>query len=243
MLNNIMTAGGAPISGYTAKYTTADVQKFLQEKVDVLVENMRKRGYTINKAGDTRNYKGPNIRIALESYKTERSIFAPFALILPRDVLIQNRQGNKNAMVEIISPKKDGRSVNLLPPFANFLKLYGFHPEDVSATFKNEQWRRKNYISAEDGRRFMRYSNPTLMKVNDAQKIVVYIDPLKVFPEMIVTPEELQAGKTDEPVNVLYTESRGVGDVLYIVERYTPDEEKKPGRNRNKSVTAQMMRR
>lgn len=179
-------AGVAPSeSGLPFSITTDDVEKYLQSKVDVVCNRISK---------DTNEKLSVDIKL----YTTEAGKkFLPFVVILPLDVL-KSKGKKKNNEPDIFNPKDDDRSANMRDEIATLFGAYAFNKDDQKAFFSDD-WRRRCGVLRETSSSLasLRTAKVTTLDNNKMHVVVFMIDPLRVFHDMLIMPNDKRQFRVD----------------------------------------------
>lgn len=154
--------------------STKDVENYLQQKLNVVVGDMRKKG----------EYRGDDINVKLITMEVGND-FVPFAIILPPSIL-KERQKTRNNELGIFAPKQFDITRAIYNPIGQFLKAFAYNKED-SRAFISQEWRRRSGVSGQKAGMLKKYSNPVIDNYNNGkmETITMFIDPVRVFYDML----------------------------------------------------------
>jgi len=170
--------------------STYDVKKYLQRKVDVIVKAMQSSGENIRP-----------MKIHLFSTCLSKK-FAPFTILLDPNAAenfeipyrVEDIQDGEQIFYE--GARRDSRRSEkaiLKPEFEKFIEAFGYSEDDIQ-DLKNERVKRELGINNMKIKTMYDFAKPkfyTLKGVDDARltRIVVLLDPIKVFHNMLEDPE------------------------------------------------------
>ena len=155
--------------------TTTDVEQYLQRKLNVVVNGMRKEG----------NYTGEDMEIRVITVEMGTK-FIPFTVLLPMNVLKERRKRPKEEL-SIFNPKDSDNTVVMHDPIARMLASYTFDKADGEAFFSSD-WRRARGVSNSASSTLKHNRLPRVQKLNNGsmERVTVLIDPIRVFHDMLV---------------------------------------------------------
>lgn len=198
-------------NGLPFTITTTDVENYLQRKMNIINSSMAQAG----------NPKNIDVRV----YTTEAGTkFVPFVVILPLDVL-QNNKNKRNDEPDIFNPKSEDKSANLLEPYYNLLKSYVYNKDDENAFFA-EDWRRARGVSRDTSPslKMMRTPKVTSMDGGRVQVVSVMIDPLRIFHDMLIMTDD---NRRDFKIEISGWQKIRTGEFRYDVKRMMYSKNKK----------------
>jgi hypothetical protein len=158
--------------------TTADVEQYLQRKLNVVVNGMRQ-----NKL-----YDGDDIEVKVITVEMG-SKFIPFTVVLPMDVL-KNKDKSRFIRKDepsIFNPKQSDATVIIHEPIMKMFSSYVFDKADGEA-FYSADWRRARGVSTTTSAVLKRNRLPRIQKLNNGtmEKVTFLIDPIRVFHDMLM---------------------------------------------------------
>lgn len=169
--------------------TTTNVESYLQEKVNVIVNRMAK---------DNQDY--PIKSIDVRVYTTEAGkCFLPFIVVLPTEVLNGKRSKNNNVDAIFNQSSEDG-SANMRPEFYNFFKSYVYTKDDEAAFFSDD-WRRARRVDRATSALLKQYRTPKVSNMDNGkiQVVTLMLDPLRIFHDMLTMPNDNRTFKVEIP--------------------------------------------
>jgi hypothetical protein len=156
--------------------TTADVEEYLQRKLNVVVNGMRKDS----------NYTGEDIEVKVITVEMG-SKFIPFTVVLPMSVLTNKRKRQPKEELSIFNPKDSDATVTIYEPIMRMFSSYTFDKADGEAFFSSD-WRRARGVSTTTSAVLKRNRVPRVQKLNNGtmERVTFLIDPIRVFHDMLV---------------------------------------------------------
>lgn len=165
---------------------TSDVEKYLQNKVDAVV----------NKIG------GDEVTISVYSTEVGKA-FIPFMVVLPTSVMKNGKKQAQNKSIPRIflsgGDEDNGEvSANMRDEFYQIFSPYVYSKVDESAFF-SEDWRRARKVNRDTSPVLKRYRTPRISRINQGKEPVVMlmIDPLRIFHDMLTIPDDNRAFKPE----------------------------------------------
>lgn len=197
--------------------TTDKAQEFLQKKFNFVVKMMNEK---INKENRENGDNIPiqeAVTVTLNSTKCGESVFAPFTILLPLNVLSKKRQKQVDGELEMFNPDSTTPKAALKPNFWDLLSCYMYNDSDVSSFFSNEFRRtfRISYNVAEAIKGNRRPNIQTFGKDKRYQYVTCIIDPIRVFHDMLTSKDD----KTAFGVFITDSKTISAGHVEYTVVR------------------------
>lgn len=187
--NEILTRAGIMPDEKELPYTisTSDVEKYLQKKVNTLVERMnRDKGSNLNK-------------IDVNVYTTEAGRnFLPFIIVLPLDVLDRKEKNKRNNTPSIFNTKDSDGTSRMLPEFFKLFSSYTYNKDDETAFF-SEDWRRARGVSRQTSPILKSMRTPKISNLENGKlKTVCFmLDPLRVFHDMLTRTDDNRSFKIE----------------------------------------------
>jgi len=241
---NYQTKAGLSPSQNTLTYriSTSDVEKFLQDKMNIVVQKMRDEGYQVyttkSDQPEIRKYNGPNIDVNLIGINMS-SVFVPFTVILPMDVIVERKKKKKEEL-SIFDPKGSDGTLNLYLPIARLLAAYSYNKEDTKAFFSPD-WRRARKIPNSVTPTLKYNATPKVQRVNQGKDEVVtlMLDPIRMFHDML----KMEDNRADFHVEIVDIQRQREGEFLFTVDRVLNKKKKngKGGRGLVADITRKMM--
>lgn len=170
------------------KLTTDDVYKFLDERLGILLEKLRTTG-KYNLPDSLSDFKVISIKAGKK--------YAPLILFLPTSLSEKEaRKGKKNSnddsVPEIYKVNENDGTQKMIYEFYQFFKMFMYTREDIDS-FKSSQVRSTLGISNSLVPVLKQLSTPTIQPfggkrgdVKSTNAILLMIDPIRVFHEMLV---------------------------------------------------------
>lgn len=185
-------------------FSTDDVQSYLQKKFNNVTDVMKKNG--INQ-GD--------VNILVTTLRCSKK-FMPFLLVLPLNTL-EGKQNRHDNELDIFNPDSSERSEKLKQPFYNLVGAYTYNKKDGDAFFSPE-WRRALGISVKISHMLKSTRTPKIQKVNKGknQYVVVLIDPIRIFHDML---ENVEDATEKFKVQIDHVEQIKAGNYRYEIKR------------------------
>ena len=244
MSNNFQTKAGLNPSQNTLTYkiSTSDAEKFLQDKMNIVVQKMRDDGYQVytskSDQPEIRKYNGPNIDVNLIGISMS-SAFIPLACILPMDVIAERKKKKKEEL-SIFDPKGSDGTLNLYLPIARLLAAYSYNKEDTKAFFSPD-WRRVRKISNSVAPTLKYNATPKVQRINGGKDEVVslMIDPVRLFHDML----KMEDNHADFHVEIVDSQRQREGEFIFTVNRVLNKKNKKGkgGKGLVADITRKMM--
>ena len=155
--------------------TTADVEQYMQRKLNVVVNGMRQNGL----------YNGEDIEVKVITVEMG-SKFIPFTVVLPMNVLKDKRRHPKDEL-SIFNPKDSDATVTIYEPIMKMFASYVFDKADGEAFFSAD-WRRARGVSTTTSAVLKRNRLPRIQKLNNGtmERVTFLIDPIRVFHDMLM---------------------------------------------------------
>lgn len=171
--------------------TTQEVQKYLQNKINVVLNQ------TIPELQG-------KVNVGVITIEAGRK-FLPFVVLLPKTVLDERVESINGKIPGIYQGEDVERNSSIRKPIAAVLDAYRFNKYDVKAFFSDD-WRRRAGISRSTSSILKRLATPRLQKVgeNDDEVVIeVLLDPLRIFHDMLKfnNPEGKDNGRKDPRLN------------------------------------------
>ena len=179
--NELVTRAGLNPNETELPYsiTTTMVEKYLQNKIDVVMNRSANNG-------------GQSEKIELRLYTTEAGkAFLPFVVVLPMEALEDRKKKNKKPMPSIFDTKDTDGSANLKPELYKLLSAYTYNKEDETAFFSDD-WRRARRVNRETSPVLKNLRTPKVTSMENGKLRVVsfMIDPIRVFHDMLIIPTD-----------------------------------------------------
>ena len=154
--------------------TTADVEQYLQRKLNVVVNGMRQNN----------QYSGDDIDVKVVTMEMG-SKFIPFTVVLPMSVLKDKKRQPKNEL-SVFNPKDSDATVPIYDPIAKMFSSYTFDKADGDAFF-SQDWRRARGVSTNNSAVLKSNRLPKIRRFNhgNMEKVIFLIDPIRVFHDML----------------------------------------------------------
>ena len=183
------------------KFTTKMVEENLQKKFAMIKEVCEKEGR-----------KFPYIKVALHSHKLGKN-FVPFILVLPESCLEEKNDTNNYNI--IFSSDRDNSAVRFKQPVFDLLKAITYNKNDKK-TFDSPVWRRQSGIVRGQDKLLSRLSSPIVEYIGNSRKVLVLVDPIRIFHNMLVSPEH---EKQEFDVDIRRCEEIESGNHIFTVAR------------------------
>lgn len=192
--------------------TTSDVEKYLQTKVDTILE-------TMHRDGKRRDLNHIDVRV----YTTEAgSRFVPFIVVLPLDVLEGNKRAS-NSEPSIFNPKSDDRTATMINEFYHLFAGYIFNRDDEKCLFSDEHWRRERGVSRQTSDMLKSMRRPKVSTLgprdNRVQAVMFLIDPIRIFHDMLI----ISSRSSEFRINITGWKKIKNGEFDYVVKRTEND--------------------
>lgn len=186
--------------------TTAECEKFIQEKFNSMVTAMR--------GGGSKDV--PDIQVTLLTVRGSDKFF-PFVVLLPLDVLASSR---KNAQeLSIFNPHDEDGVQKLKNEFYAILSPFMYNKADRNG-FNSGEWKRALNVSNRVAGSLHLMSTPRIQKVggrdSGTEVVMLLLDPLRVMHDMLV---DLNNKNERFHVNVKNVELVQKGNYMYQIER------------------------
>ena len=184
-------------NGVPYSITTNQVEKYLQQRVDVV----------------TSSAKIDNVEIKV--YTTEPGkYFCPFVVVLPTTVLMNPNQSSEDDEPSIFTPNKSSKKLRLKPELYHLFKLYIYNEDDEKAFFSND-WKNRTGVRSDASAALKRLRVPALNRDGDTQVVMFLLDPLKVFHDMLKYKDDNRQYK----ISIETLKKVRTGEFVYGVER------------------------
>ena len=197
------------------KITTDDVERYMQHKLNIVVNGMRRKGL----------YNAEDIEIRVISIIVG-SRCIPFSVVLPMDVLKKERH-YRDPKMEIFHPNQDDIndvSTDIYEPVLKLFNHYMFDNHDIQ-WFHDIDWRRKYGVTSGAAVVLKKNSYPQIKLLNDGkmEKVAFIIDPIRVFRDML----KIKSDKTPFWIKIDDIEKNNTGIYSYYIRRTTSDSKSK----------------
>ena len=217
-----MASGGKPIKTRAGlqpsnenelpySVSTSDVQKYLQEKFDVVMTGLGE---------DT---------VQIRVYTTEAGReFFPFVIVMPMEVCAKKSKSDER-FTGVFDNLEDSGTTKLLQPVYNLVKSLGYTKDDAAAFFSDD-WRRKGGVSRQTSAvlKSLRTPKATNLGGNRVKVIPVLLDPIKVFYDMLKSEDD----KRDYHIDINKCIKVRDGEYVYKITRVLNGKGRK-GKNRD----------
>lgn len=205
--------------------TTYDVKKYLQSKVDVLISIMNQE-----RKKDPNKTTIPPMRIHLFSTPISKK-FAPFTILLAPTVAenfeIPYEEDIRESGEEIfLTPQKaytgHKQKALLYPEFQKFVEVYGYTKGDIESLRTDYLKKELSITHAKIDKMYMfvdpRFNTLEGGAVNslDVTRVVVLLDPIKVFHDMLSNPDE---PKEEFEIQITLGDKKNENEFVYHIRR------------------------
>ena len=186
--------------------TTAQVEQYLQKKVDVLCSRDKSLPQNVD------------VRV----YTTEAgSKFIPFVVVLPTSVLVnkQNKQNNSHIDSIFNINERSSKVEDLLKPFKSLFSAYTYNGDDMKA-FSSNDWRRARGVTRTTSETIKGMVFPRVFGFRGeggrkTQVVTFMLDPLRVFHDML----KMNDDPRDFSVDIEKWQKIKTGEFRYIMNR------------------------
>ena len=167
--------------------TTSQVEKYLQDKIDVVLNRVAKQNGT----------EKENIEVRVYTTEAGKS-FLPFVVILPMEVLENKHQKRKKNVPSIFNTTESDGSANMRPELYKLFSSFTYNKDDEQAFFSDD-WRRARHVNRETSPvlKGLRTPKVTSMDNRRLQVVSFMIDPLRVFHNMLEIEGDTRTFKVD----------------------------------------------
>jgi len=184
-------------SGVPFSITTNQVEKYIQQRVDVVCKSAN----------------AENVEIKI--YTTEPGkYFCPFIVGLPISVLINQNQSSEDDEPSIFTPNKSNKKIKIRPELYHLFKLYTYNEDDEKQFYAND-WKNRTGLRSDASAALARLRVPTITKSEGVKIIMFLLDPLKVFHDMLQYKDDKRPYK----ITVKSLKKIKTGEYIYGVER------------------------
>lgn len=155
---------------------TSDAEKFLQRKVDQIVEMMKKNGK-----------EQLPVDVKLVTTRCSKK-FMPFVLVLSTTALKSNGGKKKNHReLDMFNPESSDSIAKLKDEFYQLVGAYMYNKNDEHAFFSNE-WRRGMQVTLKTAHFLKANRTPKIQSWNKGRDeyIMCILDPARLFHDMLV---------------------------------------------------------
>ena len=170
--------------------STKDVQNYIQERIDVIVAALR------NKNPKYADLKDIQIRVAGAQASDK---FVPLMIILPPEALEAEATSNDEVPYIFLERDEDGQ-LTLIPAIEKLFKCWAYTKEDKKA-FENPRYQRAININRKMAADIINFTTPRYRQRKDGDEkteiIMFFIDPIKIFHEMLTEENETKSFKID----------------------------------------------
>lgn len=184
-------------NGVPFSITTQQVEKYLQQRVDVVT-------------------KSANIdSVEIKVYTTEPGkYFCPFVVVLPTSVLQNQNQSSEDDEPSIFTPNKSSKRIRLKPEIYHLFKLYIYNEDDEKAFFSND-WKNRTGVRSDASAALKQIRVPSLQKSEGTEVIMFLLDPLKIFHDMLKYKDDNRQYR----ITIKTLKKIRTGEFVYGVER------------------------
>lgn len=184
--------------------TTADVESYLNKKMDVICDQMSKKNGTDKE------------EIDVHVYTTEAGKdFLPFVVVLPMGVLKSKKQKNQNT-ASIFTPQDSDNACSMKDEYYNVFKPFIYNKDDEQAFFSDE-WRRRVRVNRETSPvlKSLRTAKVQRMNGGNTSVVIFMIDPLRVFHDML----KIDGDNRDFHIEIGNLQKINTGNYKYFMKR------------------------
>lgn len=184
--------------------TTADVESYLNKKMDVICDQIAKKNGTDKE------------EIDVHVYTTEAGKdFLPFVVVLPMDVLKSKKQKNQNT-ASIFTPQDSDNACSMKDEYYNVFKPFIYNKDDEQAFFSDE-WRRRVRVNRETSPvlKSLRTAKVQRMNGGNTSVVIFMIDPLRVFHDML----KIDGDNRDFHIEIGNLQKINTGNYKYFMKR------------------------
>ena len=198
--------------------STSQVEDYIQRKLNVVVNGMRRNGL----------YKGNDIDVRVITVEMG-SKFVPFTVVLPMSVLKERKNRQKDEL-DIFNPKDRDETANLYDPIMRMFSSYLYNKEDGEA-FYSPDWRRERGVSTTTSAVLKRNRLPKVQKLNNGsmEAITFLIDPIRVFYDMLI----MENNTSNFHIEIRNWQKIRSGEFKYEVKRVINKKKGKKGNGSN----------
>ena len=192
--------------------TTSEVEDYLQKKVNVVIDQMRKN----------QQYAGADVEVNVVTMEMGNNFF-PFMVVLPMSVIKGNKKRNKSEL-SIFNPKDEDGTVKIIDPIIRMFSSYTFDDADGRA-FSSCDWRRARGVSANGAASLKANRRPRITRFDNGkfEKVTFLIDPIRVFHEMLI----MEGNNANFKVDITGWQKQRNGQYTYTMERVVYKNSKK----------------
>ena len=189
--------------------TTTQVEEYLQKKLNVVVNEMKRNG--------SFNGDEVNVRVITVEMGTK---FIPFMVVLPTEVLVQTqKKKNKPSQDElsIFNPRQYDGTANVLEPILKLFMAYMYDKKDGDA-FYSVDWRRARGVATNTSAQLKSNRMPRITRIsrgNSTEMVTFLIDPIRVFYDML----KIEDLPSDFHVEINDWQKQKSGEFRYNIER------------------------
>ena len=186
--------------------TTAQVEQYLQKKVDVLCNRDKSLPQNVD------------VRV----YTTEvGSKFIPFVVVLPTSVLVDKSKKQNNDHIDGIFNinERSSKVEDLLKPFKSLFVAYTYDSDDMKA-FSSSDWRRARGVARTTSESLKKMVFPRISQFRGeggrkTTVVIFLLDPLRVFHDML----KMNDDNRDFNVDIERWQKIKTGEFRYIMTR------------------------
>ena len=184
---------------------TQYAQEFLQKRMNVAMSEIRKNGYT-----------GDDIEVRLVNTKLSDT-FAPFMIILPMCIIDKADSKADPEELGIFRPADSGNRVRMYRPIMQLLRAYAYTKEDINALSTPNTMNSLN-LHGRNRHEFITNVQPRIRYLGGVEKVVMMLDPLRLFSDMLVIQMDYKKG-VKHRLNITIDKKINSGQYIFKVLR------------------------
>ena len=206
--------------------TTAEVEAFLQSKIDVAVASIVAKGEKMSP-------------VTLKCYSTTAGTkMIPFAILLPVSVLAGEKDtkdtSDDDGVLDIFKTEETRtKGCKLREEFKKALCPYSYDKDDGYA-FKSDIWRREFGVSRDGSYQLQKMREPKIVSTDHGRykNVTFILDPMRIFHDMMRC--DLAFGNEQYIMDICSWKTIKKGLYSYVVEAKTYRGNSNKGKNKNK---------
>lgn len=165
--------------------TTSDVEQYLQRKVNLALDR------------DANDSETKDISVRVYTTEAGKS-FLPFVVVLPLEALESGGKKSHKKIPAIFDTKSNDSEARLKQVLYRLFSSYIYTKDDEQAFFSDD-WRRSRRVNRETSPvlKSLRIPKVTSVENGNVQIVTFMIDPIRVFHDMLVMPDDQRTFRAD----------------------------------------------